>query len=227
MSTHEHDTPAGTAKELAALQAELATVKGRFKEEEAIVDRVWKSLGISTYEQAGGKAIDELVSDLRTQLTAANAQLDSLKSERERLIHNINEVAGSNVRELLREKIKQDMPQEAEIFAEKSTAELLARVPDVLIFIPTASHAIVSAMAVRLEKANTQLEEAKRVLGDARKQIGDFLSVVYGQGLEVAGWHQNGDTQSLDSFIDDNISGDLLNNIDSALSAAAKQEGKA
>ena len=33
-------------------------------EEKSIVDRVWKALGISTYADAEGKAIDELVADL-------------------------------------------------------------------------------------------------------------------------------------------------------------------
>ncbi len=39
--------------------------------ETAIIDRVWKALGITTYEQANGKAIDELVSELRATLAEA------------------------------------------------------------------------------------------------------------------------------------------------------------
>lgn len=39
--------------------------KAQYEEEYATVDRVWKALGISNYEQANGKAIHELVSELR------------------------------------------------------------------------------------------------------------------------------------------------------------------
>lgn len=40
-------------------------------EEVAIVDRVWKALGISHYAQAKGKAIDELVAELKRKAEAA------------------------------------------------------------------------------------------------------------------------------------------------------------
>ena len=39
----------------------LTDWKARFHEEHAIVNRCWKALGISTYEGAGGKAIDEII----------------------------------------------------------------------------------------------------------------------------------------------------------------------
>ncbi|UGY11150.1 hypothetical protein [Phyllobacterium pellucidum] len=42
-------------------RAEAAEAK--YREEYAIVDRVWKALGIESYEQAGGKEISELVAD--------------------------------------------------------------------------------------------------------------------------------------------------------------------
>lgn len=51
----------------------------RYQEEHAIVDRVWEALGIDTYEGAGGKAIDELVAELKekSQLPeSASARLE-------------------------------------------------------------------------------------------------------------------------------------------------------
>lgn len=56
--------PCPTKRILRALEA----AEARAENEAAIVDRVWKALGISTYEQAGGKAIDELVVALRGEV---------------------------------------------------------------------------------------------------------------------------------------------------------------
>lgn len=49
-------------------KAEIERLERRYLEEVAIVGRVWKALGISTYEQAGGKAIDEIVASLRASV---------------------------------------------------------------------------------------------------------------------------------------------------------------
>lgn len=46
-------------------------------EEKRIVDRVWKALGVSTYEQAGGKSIDEIVALLRTVAKAFVIEMES------------------------------------------------------------------------------------------------------------------------------------------------------
>ncbi len=43
----------------------VADWKEKYEEEKAIVDRVWRALGIETYEQARGLAIDEIVAELR------------------------------------------------------------------------------------------------------------------------------------------------------------------
>ncbi len=47
--------------------------KRRYEDESAIVNRVWRALGIETYEQAKGLAIDEIVADLRTRALASSA----------------------------------------------------------------------------------------------------------------------------------------------------------
>ena len=58
-----------------AIARALTAAEARVREETAIVDRVWRALGISTYEEAKGKAIDELVADLQEQLREAEARL--------------------------------------------------------------------------------------------------------------------------------------------------------
>lgn len=42
--------------------------KARYEEEYRTVDRVWRALGISRFEQARGKAIFEIVADQRKAL---------------------------------------------------------------------------------------------------------------------------------------------------------------
>ena len=42
-----------------------AKLRSQLADETAIVNRVWKALGISTMAEANGKAIDELVADLK------------------------------------------------------------------------------------------------------------------------------------------------------------------
>lgn len=50
----------------------------------------------------------------------------------------------------------------------------------------------------------------------AEKFIAAMMEL-YGQGLDVAGWHQNGNLQSLDSFFDDNMDGSELKLLRAAL----------
>lgn len=56
---------------LAEVRQERDDWKGRYEDEYAIVDRVWKALGVTFYEQAGGKSIDELIADLQRALAEA------------------------------------------------------------------------------------------------------------------------------------------------------------
>lgn len=63
----EPDITLPSRRYIAILDA-LEAAEARADTERAIVDRVWKALGIATYEQAGGKAIDEHVADLRDEV---------------------------------------------------------------------------------------------------------------------------------------------------------------
>ena len=45
--------------------------------------------------------------------------------------------------------------------------------------------------------ATDRLAKAERII----KEIWDTF---YGQNLEVAGWHKNGDTEKMDTFFEDN-----------------------
>lgn|GEM_PF-6552907 len=58
-----------------------ADLQRRLEEGTNIVDRVWKALGISTYEGAGGKSIDEIVADQRAHLAAAEVEKERLKKQ--------------------------------------------------------------------------------------------------------------------------------------------------
>ena len=58
----------------AALRASLA-------DETAIVDRVWKALGVTTYAQVSGKAIDTIVAELRAENTGLKQQTSVYKDK--------------------------------------------------------------------------------------------------------------------------------------------------
>src|SRR5438132_11421252 len=58
----------------ATLSVERDALRADLAEEQKIVDRVWKALGISRYEDAGGKSIDELVVSLRADLARKEEQ---------------------------------------------------------------------------------------------------------------------------------------------------------
>ena len=49
--------------EVETITAQNARLRAELETERAIVDRVWKALGITTYAGAKGKAIDELVAE--------------------------------------------------------------------------------------------------------------------------------------------------------------------
>jgi uncharacterized membrane-anchored protein YjiN (DUF445 family) len=52
------------------LREENQQLQKDYEEEKEIVNRIWKAFGVSTYEQAGGKSIYELVEALRTDAEA-------------------------------------------------------------------------------------------------------------------------------------------------------------
>lgn len=54
-----------------ALLAERDALQSKYDEEYKIVDRCWKALGITTYEQAGGKAIHEIIAAVLAERDAA------------------------------------------------------------------------------------------------------------------------------------------------------------
>ena len=56
--------------------------KQRAEESEAIVARVWAALGITDYAGAGGKAIDELVAELKRRDDAAKKAWDDVGRQR-------------------------------------------------------------------------------------------------------------------------------------------------
>lgn len=60
------------------LTAQLAQMTRRYHEEFAVVDRVWRALGVTSYAQAGGKEIHEIVLDLKQQLAAKDAEIELL-----------------------------------------------------------------------------------------------------------------------------------------------------
>lgn len=62
----------------------------RYNEEYLAVDRVWKALGITTYEEAHGKEISEHVGDLRTRAEAAERERDALREALRRHGQHLN-----------------------------------------------------------------------------------------------------------------------------------------
>lgn len=63
-------------KSLCSTAADLiVSLQSRLAEETAIVDRVWAALGVSTYADAGGKEISELVREWRERAEAAEARI--------------------------------------------------------------------------------------------------------------------------------------------------------
>lgn len=72
--------------------AKLAAVTAERDEEKAIVDRVWKALGISTYEQAKPFAIDEHVTRLRDRAAAAESVSAGLRKERDELQEMLRQI---------------------------------------------------------------------------------------------------------------------------------------
>lgn len=52
-------------------QDECDLLRRRWREEEQIVDRVWKALGFACYQDCGGKTIWELVAELKAELDSA------------------------------------------------------------------------------------------------------------------------------------------------------------
>lgn len=76
--THERSVHQSNVE---SLQSERDSLRARVAEETAIVDRVWKALGISNYEQAKPFAIDEHVANLRSALAQAEADTKRLDNQ--------------------------------------------------------------------------------------------------------------------------------------------------
>lgn len=57
---------------------EAKRLEAELEEEKAIVDRVWKALGISDYDHAKPFAIDEHVANLKAELTRAHERHDAI-----------------------------------------------------------------------------------------------------------------------------------------------------
>jgi hypothetical protein len=58
----------------------VSAIAAERDEEKAIVDRVWKALGVTTYADAKGKAIDELVSELKAERDALAGRVAELEA---------------------------------------------------------------------------------------------------------------------------------------------------
>jgi hypothetical protein len=69
--------PQGTLVSLADYEA----LRQQLESETAIVDRVWKALGVTTYKQANGKSIDELVTQLRQRAEELDKQCQGYYGE--------------------------------------------------------------------------------------------------------------------------------------------------
>lgn len=66
-----------------------------------------------------------------------------------------------------------------------------------------------------------RLQEENKVMKEALEKSERFISAMmgfYGEGLTVYNWHQNGDGEPLDNFFDNNMEGDELESIRTALS---------
>jgi hypothetical protein len=74
----------------------------------------------------------------------------------------------------------------------------------------------------RIQAMPELIEAAK-----AAEKVLDALMGFYGQGLEVAGWHQNGSLEPLDNFFDDNMSGDELTKLHAALAKVEPRQAEA
>lgn len=66
-----------------------------------------------------------------------------------------------------------------------------------------------------------RLQKENKVMKEALEKSERFISAMmefYGEGLMVYNWHQNGDGEPWDNFFDNNMEGDELESIRTALS---------
>lgn len=61
--------------------------KSRYEAEYAIVDRCWKALGIMSFEQAGGKALFEIIADNHARIATLEAELAEAKADYQGLLN--------------------------------------------------------------------------------------------------------------------------------------------
>ena len=72
--------PPDYTKRIAELEHECELSMATIADERAIVDRIWATLGIVSYEEAGGKEISDIVAHWMVRAEAAEAQLTALRS---------------------------------------------------------------------------------------------------------------------------------------------------
>jgi len=66
---------------LEEMEKEVARLKGQLTEEIKIVSRVWNALGVSTYADANGKEISEIVSEKVARVKELESQIEAAKVE--------------------------------------------------------------------------------------------------------------------------------------------------
>lgn len=64
----------------------------------------------------------------------------------------------------------------------------------------------------RVKQLRNELALTRIDLLDANGRLEEIRDALYGQGLQVTGWHQNGDLEPLDSWFEDNNWGPVVGN---------------
>ena len=82
-----------------------------------------------------------------------------------------------------------------------------------------AGHTVASFDSIEDARRFAASEELLAACRKAASMI-EALMGFYGTGLDVMGWHQNGDGQSWDTFFDDNMDGDELQSLRTAIARA-------
>lgn len=83
------------AKAMREAAAALTQLRRDYRDEIAIVDRIWRVLGIATYEQAGGREISEIVAGWKARAEAAEARLAAVERERDKADQAIAQIGAA------------------------------------------------------------------------------------------------------------------------------------
>ena len=62
----------------------------------------------------------------------------------------------------------------------------------------------IHSVEAQVRDLTAQLTEARAALSEANRRLAEIKDELCGNGLEVAGWHQNGDLEPLDSWFEQN-----------------------